>query len=122
MNKEIFNAIKKEMRYVGLLFIAGLVMFKIVFFNENLIVVFRAVLSLFWLFVLPGYFLMLYWKENLEFIERFVIGAALSAGMIGVSSYYFGLFGLNLKYHAVLLPLVFILVGFITAARKKDLH
>ena len=120
--QSIFHAIKKEIQYVGLLFIAGLVIFKIVFFNEKLFVVFRIVLSLFWLFVIPGWFIMLYWKEKLEFIERLVIGTALSAGVTGVASYYFGLFGLNLKYHAVLLPLVIIFIGFVAAAGKKDSH
>ena len=121
LKKEVFDLIKREMRHIGLGFLIGLIIFKIVFFNENLIVVFRAVLSLFWLFVLPGYFIMLYWKEKLEFIERLIIGIALSAGMIGVSSYYLGLFGLNVKYHAALLPLIIMLIGFIAATRKKDL-
>ncbi|MBI3035448.1 hypothetical protein HYY71_03925 [Candidatus Woesearchaeota archaeon] len=99
-----------------------MIIFKIVFFKERLIVVFRIVLSLFWLFALPGYFIMLYWKEKLEFIERFIIGTALSAGIIGVFSYYLGLLGLNIKYHAFLLPLILILTGLIAAARKKDLQ
>lgn len=119
MKKEIFEFIKKEMMYTGLMFLICLIIFKIVFFNENLIVVVRTVLSLFWLFALPGYFVMLYWREKLEFIERFIIGIALSAGMIGISSYYVGLFGLNVKYHAVLLPLIIILTGFIVATREK---
>lgn len=122
MKNEAFDFIKKEMLYIGLIFLIGLIIFKIVFFKERLIVVFRIVLSLFWLFALPGYFIMLYWKEKLEFIERFIIGTALSAGIIGVFSYYLGLLGLNIKYHAFLLPLILILTGLIAAARKKDLQ
>ena len=122
LKKEAFEFIKKELWNIGLALLIGLIIFKIVFFNENLLVVLRLVLSLFWLFVIPGYFLMLYWRENLEFIERLVIGVALSAGIIGVSSYYIGLFGLNVKYHAYILPLIIILIGFTAAARKKDLH
>ena len=122
LKKEIFEFIKMEMRHIGLMFLIGLVIFKIVFFNDNLIVVSRTILSLFWLFILPGYFIMLYWREKLEFTERFIIGTALSAGIIGIFSYYFGLFGLNVKYHAALLPFIIILTGFIAAARKKDLH
>ena len=81
----------KELKYVGLLFIIVIITFKIAFFKESFIILIRNVLSLFWLFVLPGYFLMLYWKEKLEFIERFIIGIVLSAAIIGIFSYYLGL-------------------------------
>ena len=118
LKKEVFNVIKKEMQYIGLLFLVFLVIFRIVFFKENLIVLFRIVLSLFWLFVLPGYFIMLYWREKIDFIERFIIGIALAAGIIGISSYYLGLAGLNIKYHTFILPLGLILVGIIFSLRR----
>ena len=121
LKKEVFEIVKKELQYIGILFLVALVMFKIVFFKENIIVLFRMVLSLFWLFVLPGYFLMLYWREKLEFIERFIIGIALAAAIIGIFSYYLGLIGLNIKYHTIVLPLILILFGVIINFRlTKD--
>ena len=119
MRKEVFDTLKKEFQYIGLLFLLALVIFKAVFFKENLLGVFRTVLSIFWLFALPGYFIMLYWKEKLEFAERIVIGIALSAGATGILSYYIGLIGLNIRYHAVLLPLAIIIAGLIAAINKK---
>ena len=62
---------------------------------------------------------MLYWKENLEFAERFVIGVLASAAMIGIFSYYIGLVGLNMKYHAFILPPLIIIIGFVAAIKKK---
>ncbi len=118
LKKETFEFLKKEMLYIGLLFLLALTIFKIVFFKENLSVLFRTVLSLFWLFVLPGYFIMLYWRERLEFIERFIIGIALAAGVTGVFSYYTGLIGLNIKYHTFILPVILILIGVIVNFRK----
>ncbi|MBI2658934.1 hypothetical protein HYX05_02410 [Candidatus Woesearchaeota archaeon] len=53
-------------------------------------------------------------------MERFVIGIALSAGITGIFSYYLGLIGLNIKYHAVLLPSVIIIAGFIILIKKAD--
>ena len=85
--------------------------FKIAFYKENFIVLLRIVLSIFWLFVLPGYFIMLYWKEKIGFIERIVVGISIAAAIIGIFSYYISLAGLNLKFHAIVLPLVLILVG-----------
>ncbi len=111
MKKEVFDIIKKELQYIGVLFFISLIVFKIAFFNEDLIILARTTLSLFWIFALPGYFLMLYWKEKLVFMERFIIGIALSAAIIGISSYYIGIIGLNIKYHTALLPILLILVG-----------
>ena len=111
MKKEIFDVIKKEMMHIGLLFLLALIIFKIAFFKENFIALLRNVSSLFWLFALPGYFIMLHWRENLEFIERLVIGIALSAGAIGVFSYYAGIIGLNVRYHAIIFPIVLIAAG-----------
>src|SRR3989344_5829700 len=119
LRKEVFDLVRKELVHISLLFLLVLFIFKIAFFKENLVVLLRTVLSLFWLFVLPGYFIMLYWKERLEFIERIVIGIALSAGVIGVFSYYLGIIGLNIKYHAVLLPLAVIIAGLIAAVNKR---
>jgi hypothetical protein len=118
LKKETFEFLKKEKFYIGLLFLLALIIFKIAFFKENLSVLFRNVLSLFWLFILPGYFVMFYWKERLEFIERFIIGIALAAGVIGMFSYYIGLIGLNIKYHTFILPTILILIWSIVNFRK----
>lgn len=118
MKKEVFELVKKELQYIGILFLIILMIFKIAFFKEDIFVLFRNVLSLFWLFALPGYFIMLYWEKELGFTERFVIGIAISAAIIGIFSYYLGLIGLNIKYHAIILPLILILIGVIINFRK----
>ncbi|MCH8004060.1 MAG: hypothetical protein IH934_05520 [Nanoarchaeota archaeon] len=61
---------------------------------------------------------MLYWKGTLGFIERFIIGVALSAALIGIFSYYLGLLGLNINYQVIVLPLILILFGVIINIRK----
>ncbi|MBI1935304.1 hypothetical protein HYS31_02585 [Candidatus Woesearchaeota archaeon] len=120
LKKEAFELLKKEMAYIGIVFVIALAAFKIAFLNENFFGVLRVVASVFWLFVLPGYCVMLYWKESLEFLERFVIGTILSAGIIGILSYYLGLMGLNVKYHAFVLPVLMIAIGLIIFYRKTN--
>lgn len=119
MKREVFDKIKKELLRIGLIFIIALIIFEIAFYKENLVALLRTVLSIFWLFILPGYFIMLYWYDKLEFIERFLIGIALAAGLIDILSYYIGLIGLNIKYHTILLPLILILLGIGTISLKK---
>ena len=118
MEKEAFEKLKKEAIYIGMIFVVVLISFKIAFFRENIAVLLRNVLSLFWLFALPGYFIMFYWREKLGFLERFTIGFMLSAAVIGIFSYYFGLLVINIRLHALLLPLILILVGAAISFRK----
>ena len=118
LRKEIFEELKKELMYLGLIFIIALVSFKIAFFKESTAVLLRNVLSLFWLFALPGYSIMFYWHEKLSFLERFIVGFMIAAAVIGIFSYYFGLLGINVKFHAFALPLILILVGIVINFRK----
>ncbi len=118
LKKEAFELIKKELKYVFLLFLLAFIIFKIAFYKENIIILLRSVASIFWLFVLPGYFIMLYWNEKLDFIERIIIGIGFAAAIIGISSYYLGLAGLNIKFHAIILPPIIILAGIIINWRK----
>ena len=121
LNKERMHKIKKELIYLLILFFIGMAVFKIGFYNENVLNIIKIVSSLFWLFLLPGYFLMLYFEDNLDFIERLIIGIALGFGIMGILSYYIGLLGLNIKYHTVILPITLIFIGAIVGLKSKGL-
>jgi len=121
LNKEVFDKVKKELVHIGIALILFILIFKIIFFKEDLIVIFRTVASIFWMFIVPGYFILFYWHEKLGFTERLIIGIALSAAVIGIFSYYLGLIGLNIKYHTIILPLTMILIGvFINLPKIKE--
>ncbi len=113
------NEIKKEIRLLMLILIVSILALKILFFREELLVITRLILAFFWVFIIPGYIIMLYWKEKLRFYERLIIGVGLSGAIIGISSYYLGLLGVNIKYHTIILPLLYILVGFIFVFKNK---
>ena len=120
LKKEIFDFLQKEFRYVGLVFFIALISFKIIFFKESFGTVVIFVLSLFWIFVIPGYFSMLFWKDKIGFTERLVVGVAFSAAIIAILSYYLGLLGVNIKYHTVILPLVLIILGGFFGLKSED--
>lgn len=111
MKKETFDLLKKELLVIGIIFVFTFIAFKILFMPENFFVVLRTVFAIFWLFVLPGYFVMLYWKEELKFFERLIIGIAMGTAVIGLTSYYIGLLGLHIRYHTVVLPIGLILIA-----------
>jgi hypothetical protein len=103
--------LKKEGAYLLLVLLALFAALKIAFFREDAIIVFRTAFALFWLFVLPGFSVLLYWKEHLSFLQRLIISIPLSAALIGIASYYLALVGFNVNYHAYILPPVMIAAG-----------
>ena len=118
MNKETFELAKKEFQRIGILFLIIFIMFKIIYYKDSFLASLRFAASLFWMFVFSGYFIMFYWNKKLDFMERLIIGIGLSAAVIGISSYYIGLIGLNISYHGVLLPLIMIVIGLAVNWRK----
>ena len=122
LDKELIEKIKEEATYIGLLFITVLIILKIVFYKENMLILLRTTLALFWMFVLPGFCLMYYWYEKVRFLERFLIGSVLGGAIIGICSYYLGLLGLNIKYSGVILPIVMISIAAIILWKKKSLR
>lgn len=109
---------RREAILLSILFLFILIAFKIAFYYEGIGIV-RMVLALFWLFVLPGYALTFSWKEKLSFVERVVVGSALSAGIIGIFSYYFGLIGIHIQHHYLLLPFLLVVGGIALSAIKR---
>lgn len=110
--------ILNEAKYLLLLLIIGFAILQIIYYKEEPISTARIVLSFFWLFLLPGYCLLLYWREELAFSERLVFGAIAGMAAIGTLSYFAGLFGLHIRYHGVIFPIIFILGGVLFGFRK----
>jgi uncharacterized membrane protein len=99
LRKEIFDAVKEEYRSIAMAFGIFVIILKIAFFRDSFYSILKTAISLFWLFAIPGYFIMLKWKGNLDFLERIFIGTFLAAALSGLLSYHAGLIGLNLRYH-----------------------
>ena len=119
MKKEVFEQIRKEFAVIFVIFILAFLAFKVIFLPEDFFIVLRAVAAIFWVLVVPGFAIMLYWREELKFYERLIIGIGVGTVLVGLLSYYTGLIGLHVKYHAVLLPLAIIIAGLILAISRK---
>lgn len=119
MAENELNEIRKELKLLVAVFAAVAVAMKVAYSNEGIMEVLRTSASLFWLFVLPGYFMTLYWKDKLGFIERTVMGSTAAMAVVGITSYYLGIAGLKLQSQTVLLPAAIIAVSFAACARKS---
>ena len=117
MDKEKIN---KELSMLLVVFIMAVIIMQIVFYKESFFVNLGISASLIWILVLPGFAVMYYWEKDLDFLKRLLIGIALSAALVGISSYYLGIAGIHTKYH-VFLPLVFIAIGISTIRKSLPL-
>ena len=99
-------------------FVVVAAVLKIAYNNEGMADVLRVSASLFWLFIMPGYFLTLYWKESLGFLERIIMGSIAAIAVVGIISYYLGLVGLKLQNQTILLPLAIIVFSFATCLKS----
>lgn len=120
MRKPAFEQLKRELLLIGAMFIILFIIMKFIFGKEDFFVVLRAIASIFWLIVIPGYFIMFYWSQELKFFERLIIGICAGTATIGLLSYYTGLSGIHIKYHIFLLPLVLIIGGLAVSLRVKE--
>ncbi len=75
-----------------------------------------------WLFVLPGYFIMLPLRETLELKERIVVGMLAVAGLEAIASYYAGIAGLHIRSHSWLFPALIIIAGIALAHSKRFMN
>lgn len=114
-NNRIFgyvSELKGELKLLVAVFAVVAAVMKIAYVNEGIADVLRVSASLFWLFIVPGYFLTLYWKESLGFVERTVFGSVAAIAVVGITSYYLGLIGLKLQSQTTLLPLAITALSF----------
>ncbi len=120
--KDLIKLIKTELKYLGYLFLALLVIFKIVFYKENTLILIRTIVALFWLFILPGFTLMYIWKEKFDFLERLISGFVLGIALVGLTSYYLTLSKLNIGWQYILVPLIFlaISIGYLLKSHKPS--
>lgn len=105
--REVLEDIKK----ILILFILSTILMRIIFFKESVMNVIIIASSLYYLFIIPGFFILYFWKNELSFLERFIISFALSLSVLGISGYYFGLLGIKLSIFAWIAPITIILIS-----------
>ena len=106
-----FSELAKELKTIAIFFVATAIIMKIAYYKENLPEIIRTTASIFWLFALPGYAMMLYWKEHLGFIERLAAGTVAALAISSIASYYLGISGLKIQNQTMILPAAIIAIS-----------
>ena len=113
-----FADIKPELLRMGIVYLVLLAILKTVFFKEPFIQLAAVAFGIVYAFVIPGYALMLRISKKPDFLASLIIGTVLSIAIIGISSYYIGLFGLHVKYH-FFLPALFTALFLLLPSQQK---
>ena len=116
---KIIGIAKKEARILLFVFILNLIIFKICFYKEILFIIIKLIFSIWWLFIIPGYFIMFNYKEDISFLERFFFGIVLGMIVYAIFSYPLGLLGVHIKYHVFIIPLTEIIFSALVFFYKK---
>lgn len=101
----------------GIVIIA--ILLNVLFPDSGIVTIAKLLGGIVWLFVLPGYFIMLPWRETIELKERIVVGMLAAAGLEAVASYYAGIAGLHIRSHSWLFPALIIAIGIVLAHSKR---
>lgn len=112
---------RKEMIYLLILLVLEITILKIIFHKESFLIVVKLALSLFWLFILPGFMIMYFFVEQLNFIERIVAGITLGMAFLGVVGYNLGVLGLLIKYQVWILPVIAIGLGIFALIKNQKI-
>lgn len=108
---QLIKMFKEELLLLAYLFAILIIIFKIVFYKENILVLAASVFGLFWLYILPGFTLMFIWRERFDFIERLVVGSAFGVAITGLVSYYLTLVNVPIRSQFILAPLILVVVS-----------
>ncbi|MFH1511399.1 MAG: hypothetical protein ABIF10_06930 [Candidatus Woesearchaeota archaeon] len=120
MKQEHMHLLIREAMHIMIIFLVLLVSFRIVFYRQDFVTLAKAAVSIVYLFILPGLVVMWNFRHRCDFVERLILGFAVSAGFLGISSYYLGMLGLHSKYHGWFLPLLLIGIGIVFALWRKN--
>ena len=112
--------VKLEAVILAALFIVLTILFKIMFSKEEVMVIIKIILALYWLFLLPGFALLYYWHEQLDLIERIIIGFALGVAITGTFGYLLGLIGISMKIQQLAIPAVCLILAAIVVHRTSS--
>lgn len=116
MVKKLILEHKNEIKLIGMSFVASLIVAKIIFLKEDLFVMLRFVAGIYWLAIIPGYFLGLFLKKTL--LERMAIGIALALAVLGIASYNAALIGVPLSWLWIILPPIIVAAGILLISKK----
>jgi hypothetical protein len=96
----------QDLGYFSFIYLACALFFVCVFRNSDIFAAFKAITSIFYLFLLPGFVIMELFV-SLDFIERFVLGGIVGYTLVTIIAYYLNVLAyLSLRHIPILPPIL----------------
>lgn len=112
MNKETTYIFKKDIKNIAIILIVFFIFLKVHYYKESIFVLIKLLLTNAFLFIIPGYCLMLYYLDDLDFVNRFIIGLGLGYGVQPLILYLINvIIEVNILKYNYYVSLMMILVG-----------
>lgn len=107
----MFEKVRKDVPTFLKYFVIFSIIFCLVFREESLLVNFRTLLSIFWLFYLPGYFLTLRLSNKFSLLERAIFGSMIAIAFTIFLNYFLGIAHVHIIYQIFIIPTILIGIG-----------
>ena len=113
LNQEsLMQMLKEEFIKFGAVVIGLFIFFKIFYFNESLIIVAKIIIAQTYLFIWPGFVIMLCFKDKISFIYRLLIGIGLGYSLNILITYYVNIIiKVNIGRFYWVIPLIMVIAG-----------
>lgn len=97
--------IKTEVTYMLISFLMTCIVVYAAFYKQDILTIIKTILSLWWLFLLPGYAILLASSKCKRFSERLIFGTVLGIATYSILSYPLAILGIHVKFHVFLIPI-----------------
>ena len=112
--------VTEDLKKLGFSILAVYLVLQAVYYKENFLNVIKMVLSVFWLFSIPGMSLLYYWKGRMDFLEHIILGSIVGVGAIGAMVYLGGFVGFPVAYEPYVFPPICIVLGILAYFKRED--
>jgi len=110
----------KDLKYLGLIAVVMFVFFKFHYKSESIFILIKLLIAHFYLFILPGYAIMLSFIEKLDFWERFAIALGVGYGVQPLLLYLINtIVKVNILKYNQIVSIALIVIGLLLFFKKK---
>jgi len=118
---ELKDTLKEELKYLGISFLVVFVILKAFYYKESVWNILLLVIGLYYLFVMPGYMLLLTFKDKIPATARLVLGLGIGLGAETIIAYYLNMiFGIPVFPYYNIYPVILAAAGIGLFIRKKE--
>jgi len=118
--ESLFQILKNEGGKFGAAVFILFLFLQIFYYKENTYNIIKILFGHLFLFILPGFIIMLYFRDKINFVYRLFIGIGLGFSLNILIVYYINIIiKINIGKFYIFVPIIIIILGFILIWKKE---